>query len=114
MDITSHIKNLLPSIHPLFRVPCTTIYWIGQIQKEKSNHKQRFLVVATPGLFEIQKKIFPSKYCISSYIPFRDLVLILNDGNQMSFYAPGINMVYSHPDHIKITAIVVNIISFFI
>ena len=58
MDITSHIKNLLPSIHPLFRVPCTTIYWIGQIQKEKSNHKQRFLVVATPGLFEIQKRYF--------------------------------------------------------
>lgn len=104
------VKNLLPSLHPLFRVSYTQIFWIGTVQKvnNKGVGKPRILVIATPGLFEIEKHTFPQKYVISSKIPFRDLVLIRNDGNQMSFYAPGITMIYTHPEHIKITSIVIN------
>ncbi|OHS93749.1 hypothetical protein TRFO_11522 [Tritrichomonas foetus] len=71
------------SLNPLFKLPTTKILWCGYVKKVRSHNstKKIYLIVATPGLFFVEKRTFPRSYNVSLVMPFTEIHLILIDSN---------------------------------
>lgn len=103
--------QLLISAHPIFGLPSTKIYWFETVQKINKHHKKqpRILVIASCGIFLIEKKTFPRSLVISRIIAYNELVLICADENSMQFFKPKVTMNLQHPRYLEAVALVVAI-----
>ena len=73
------------TLNPLFRLSTTKILWSGKIKRIKSakSKKKQILIIATPGIFFVERKTFPRTYSVSKYFSFTEIRLILIDSDSV-------------------------------
>ena len=107
-----NIKDQLSSVHPLFRIPSTRIFWADNVMKRNTHNslQSRYLVIASPGIFLFERKTFPKGYAISRIIPYSDLVLITAQSDEsFDFFKAKVTMRLQHPKNAEVVAMVIAI-----
>lgn len=100
--------HLLAGVHPIFSVPSTKIFWVETVQKVNKHNKSqtRTLVIASCGIFLLEKKSFPKELVVSRTIAYSELVLVWADESSMKFFKPKVTMHLMHPRHLEAVALV--------
>jgi hypothetical protein len=101
-------KEALASVHPIFRVHGTSVFWSDSVTKvnARGGFASRLLVIASPGLFLLEKRTFPKTILLARLIPFSDLLLVRLDGNQVDFQGPSVTIPVIHPQAARLVSIV--------
>jgi hypothetical protein len=101
-------KEALASLHPIFRVPQTRVFWHDAVTHFGRHGKQssRNLVVCTPGLLLLKKRAVGKSFTLDQTISFHDLLLVRLDGNKMDFHGPKLTMLLQSPKSTQVVGIV--------
>ena len=103
-------KDLLASSHPIFRVSSVRVFWFDAVTRYTNQSKsQRYLAIASPGIFLFEKKKFPKSFTNCLFIPYSELVLICADENTIQFFKAKVTMNLSNPKQLEAVAIVLAI-----
>lgn len=112
MQALPNIKEQLASVHPVFRLPSTRVFFYDNVMKKNTRNQlqARILVVASPGIFLLERKTFPKTLDVSRIIPFSELVLITaHNDESFEFFRAKVTMRLQHPKNAEIVAIVLAI-----
>ena len=68
--------------------------------------QQRLLVIASVGIFMLERRMFPRGLSLSRMIHYGDLLLVRLDESMVEFFGPKVTIACVHEDYIHIAAIV--------
>lgn len=104
-------KEQLASAHPFFRIPSTQIFWFEQVLEKTNNQssQQRYLAIASPGIFLFDRRTFTKGLVINQIIPYSELVLIRVDSQSTQFFKAKVTLSIQNCHHYEAAAIVIAI-----